>query len=143
MFPWLLCLALQTAVIALGVKTRLLQRSFDEIANGLAERLDEDTHTLLSLFMWDPRWLASVLNRQLWQLRARRLIRTGDRELKEAVTNISHDLRTPLTAIRGHLDLLEREDLPPEARRYLELIGDRAESMTRLTEGLTLNASIR
>ena len=67
----------------------------------------------------------------------------GDRGLKEAVTNISHDLRTPLTAIRGHLDLLEREDLPPEARRYLELIGDRAESMTRLTEGLTLNASIR
>lgn len=40
MLPWLLCLALQTAVIALWVKTRLLQRSFNEIAKGLAERLD-------------------------------------------------------------------------------------------------------
>ena len=52
MLPWLLCLVLQTAVIALWVKCGCW--SFDEIANGLAERLDEDTHTLLSLFMWDP-----------------------------------------------------------------------------------------
>ncbi len=139
MLPWLLCLILLAAVIALWVKTRLLQRAFDEIAEGLAERLEEDTNTLLSLSTRDPhaRRLASELNRQLRQLRAkRRRYQNGDRELKEAVTNISHDLRTPLTAIRGYLDLLEREDLSPAARRYLELIGDRAEAMTRLTEEL-------
>ena len=34
----------------------------------------------------------------------------GDVELKNAVTNISHDLRTPLTAILGYLDLIEQED---------------------------------
>ena len=139
MLPWLLCLALLAAVITLWVKTRLLQRAFDEITEGLAERLDEDTNTLLSLSTRDPhaRRLASELNRQLRQLRAqRRRYQNGDRELKEAVTNISHDLRTPLTAIRGYLDLLEREDLSPAARRYLELIGDRAETMTRLTEEL-------
>ena len=139
MLPWLLCLALLAAVITLWVKTRLLQRAFDEITEGLAERLDEDTNTLLSLSTRDPhaRRLASELNRQLRQLRAqRRRYQNGDRELKEAVTNISHDLRTPLTAIRGYLDLLEREDLSPAAQRYLELIGDRAEAMTRLTEEL-------
>lgn len=139
MFPWLLCLALLVAAVALWVKTRLLRRAFDELAEGLAERLDEDTNTLLSLSTRDPhaRRLASELNRQLRQLRAkRRRYQNGDRELKEAVTNISHDLRTPLTAIRGYLDLLEREDLSPAARRYLELIGDRAEAMTRLTEEL-------
>ena len=126
-------------MIALWVKTRLLQRAFDEIAEELAERLDEDTNTLLSLSTRDPyaRRLASELNRQLRQLRAqRRRYQNGDRELKVAVTNISHDLRTPLTAIRGYLDLLGQEDLSPAARRYLELIGDRAEAMTRLTEEL-------
>lgn len=139
MLPWLLCLALLAAVIALWVKTRLLQRAFDDIAEGLAERLDEDTNTLLFLSTRDrhARRLAAELNRQLRQLRAQRqryLI--GDRELKEAVTNISHDLRTPLTAIRGYLDLMTREDLPAEARRYLELISDRVNAMTRLTEEL-------
>ena len=139
MLPWLLCLALLVAVVALWVKTRLLRRAFDELAEGLSERLDEDTNTLLSLSTRDPhaRALASELNRQLRQLRAqRRRYQSGDRELKEAVTNISHDLRTPLTAVRGYLDLLGREDLSPAARRYLALIGDRAEAMTRLTEEL-------
>ena len=139
MLPWLLCLALLAAAVALWVKTRLLRRAFDELAEGLSERLDEDTNTLLSLSTRDPhaRALAAALNRQLRQLRAqRRRYQSGDRELKEAVTNISHDLRTPLTAVRGYLDLLGREDLSPAARRYLALIGDRAEAMTRLTEEL-------
>ena len=139
MLPWLICLILLAAVVALWVKTRLLRRAFDQIAQGLEERLGEDTNTLLSLSSRDPhaRRLASALNRQLRQLRAqRRRYQNGDRELKEAVTGLSHDLRTPLTAIRGYLDLLEREDLSPAARRYLELIADRAEAMTRLTEEL-------
>ncbi|RAZ94974.1 sensor histidine kinase, partial [Klebsiella oxytoca] len=74
----------------------------------------------------DPcaRRLAARLNVQLKELRRQRQrYENGDRELKEAVTNISHDLRTPLTAIQGYLDLLEREEaLSPNARRYLDSI---------------------
>ena len=50
--------------------------------------------------------------------------------------NISHDLRTPLTAISGYLQLLQGQDLPPDTRRYLEQIESRTESMKRLTEEL-------
>ena len=60
----------------------------------------------------------------------------GDKELKEAVVNISHDLRTPLTAISGYLQLLHGQDLPPDTRRYLEQIDGRAQAMKRLTEEL-------
>ena len=61
----------------------------------------------------EMRALAVRINRQLQALREERLkLRHGDMELKAAVTNISHDLRTPLTAICGYLDLLEREPLP-------------------------------
>lgn len=58
----------------------------------------------------------------------------GDLELKEAVTNISHDLRTPLTAVCGYLDLLKREKLSKDAARYLALAGERAEALRQLTE---------
>ena len=55
---------------------------------------------------------------------------------KEAVTNISHDLRTPLTAICGYLDLLHKEPLSENAERYLCLIENRTEAIKQLTEEL-------
>ena len=60
----------------------------------------------------------------------------GDLELKNAVLNISHDLRTPLTAVCGYLDLLEEEEMPKTAKRYLAVIRNRTEAMARLTEEL-------
>lgn len=60
----------------------------------------------------------------------------GDAELKEAVTNISHDIRTPLTAICGYLELLEGEEMSKKAIRYLEIIKSRTEILENLTEEL-------
>ena len=83
------------------------------------------------------RCFAAVLNVQLRALRReRRRLQNGDAELKTAVTNISHDLRTPLTAISGYLDLLEREALPDTARRYLSVVRERSNAMKALTEEL-------
>ena len=139
MFPWLLCLVLSVVVLALLVKVRLLQRGMDEIAQKLGEHLSSDTNTLISLSSRDAhaRRLAAELNRHLRVLREqRRRFQSGDRELKQAVTNISHDLRTPLTAICGYLELLEREDNSPAVRRYLALMSNRAEAMRQLAEEL-------
>ena len=51
-----------------------------------------------------------------------RKYQNGDRELKKAVTNISHDLRTPLTAISGYLELLEEEEKSDTVAQYLSFI---------------------
>ena len=139
MLPWLLCLILLIAVLTLLVKVRLLQKSMDEIAQELGERLSTDTNNPIFLSARDAhaRRLAAELNVHLRKLRRQRLrYENGDRELKEAVTNVSHDLRTPLTAICGYLELLEREDNSPETRRYLALIAGRTEAMKQLTEEL-------
>ena len=45
-------------------------------------------------------------------------------------------MRTPLTAMCGYLELLDRTDKPPELERYLSLIAGRAQVMKRLTEEL-------
>jgi hypothetical protein len=81
--------------------------------------------------------LASSVNVQLCLLRKERLrFEQGDTELKNAVTNISHDLRTPLTAIFGYLELLKKEGKSENAERYTEIIENRAEYLKQLTEEL-------
>lgn len=126
-------------VLCLLVKLWLLRKGMQEVSEGFAERLDTDTNTLISVSCRDRHVLslAETLNRELRTLRQQRhRYQNGDRELKEAVTNISHDLRTPLTAISGYLELLRREEMSEDAQRYLTLIAGRTEAMGQLTEEL-------
>jgi len=130
---------LTAAVILLSVKIYLLKRSSREIRGKLAEIISADTNMLIDISSSDKdmKALASALNVQLKILREEQIrFRQGDLELKSAVTNISHDLRTPLTAIRGYLDMLEKEDLPEQTRRYLNIISGRTEAMKQLTKEL-------
>ena len=126
-------------IFVLLAKIYCLRKSAQEISEAFRDRLTADTNTLIDISTRDPymRQLAADINMQLRLLRKQRhKYLTGDRELKEAVTNISHDLRTPLTAICGYLDLLEREENSENTTRYLSLIGNRVEAMKQLTEEL-------
>lgn len=136
---WVLAAGLALLALGLGLKVALLRHGMKGLRRDLVERRGQDTNTLLSLPCRDRELqrLASALNQELRALRQERLrYQQGDKELKEAVANISHDLRTPLTAISGYLQLLQGQDLPPDTRRYLEQIGGRAQAMKRLTEEL-------
>ncbi len=110
-----------------------------EIAEAFADRLITDTNTLIDISVGGRymRNLASSINKELRKLRAERhRFQQGDMELKNAVANISHDLRTPLTAICGYLDLLEQEETSGAVKRYIKIIRNRAEVLVGLTEEL-------
>ena len=113
--------------------------SLKEVARELNDKLKTDTNTLISISSGDRamRTLASEINCQLQALRKERLkLQHGDMELKNAVTNISHDLRTPLTAICGYLDLLAQQPQSEASVRYLSVIRERTDAMRGLTEEL-------
>ena len=138
---WLtfLCVILSITVIALCIKIILMQKSAEKISEELTEKLKSDTNTLISIATQDRAMcrLANDINAQLRELRKQRLrFVQGDIELKNAVTNISHDLRTPLTAISGDLDLLDHVEKNETAERYLEIIKKRTEVLKQLTEEL-------
>ena len=135
----LLSLALGITTLTLTVKIYLMKKSAKEICRQLGFVLAEETNTLICISSSDPsmKRLAAEINQELRLLRKeRRRYLHGDRELKEAVTNISHDLRTPLTAICGYLDMLEEEEKSENACRYLAQIQNRTEVLKQLTEEL-------
>ena len=136
---WAAAAVLAAVVLVLGVKVWLLRRGAKALRLDLSQKLREDTNTLLSLPCRDRelRRLAASLNEELRLLRKERLrYQQGDRELKEAVVNVSHDLRTPLTALSGYVELLKGEALSPAGQRYLSQIEDRAQAMKAMTEEL-------
>ena len=95
---------LVAVIFGLLIKIYLMRKTALEITEAFQDRLSTDTNTLIDISSHDPymRKLAVDINVQLRLLRKERhRYQQGDLELKEAVTNISHDLRTPLTAING------------------------------------------
>ena len=134
----LICV-LALCVLTLLIYLLILRHSIREVAEELEEKLRTDTNTLISISTGDSsvQLLASRINAQLQALRKERLkLQTGNDELTTAVTNISHDLRTPLTAICGYLDLLEQEPQSEKSGRYLAVIRERTDAMRSLTEEL-------
>ena len=130
---------LALCVVGLLLYLLSLCASLKEVARELNDKLKTDTNTLISISSGDRamRTLASEINCQLQALRKERLkLQHGDMELKNAVTNISHDLRTPLTAICGYLDLLAQQPQSEASERYLAVIRERTDAMRGLTEEL-------
>lgn len=141
MEPWSwACMGIMTIIIvALFIKIRILQKAAEEIENAVTDKLMTETNTLIDISSTDKYMqnLANTINIQLRKLREERhRFKHGDAELKNAVTNISHDLRTPLTAICGYLDLLEQEEKSETVTAYLKIIRSRADLLTQLTEEL-------
>ena len=132
--------ALLCAVIAaLIIKIIVMKKAARNINEQFAQKLSDETNTLIALDTVDKdmKKLASGINDSLKKLREEhnRYV-CGDAELKAAITNISHDLRTPLTAICGYLEVMKKSRLDEQTAKYLEIINGRAELMKQLTEEL-------
>ena len=130
---------LMLIVAALCIKIILIKKSIREIADGFAGKIETDTNTLIDVSTGDKDivMLAEKLNHVLRELRKEHLqYHQGNAELKTAITNISHDLRTPLTAICGYLDMLDKTDDKEKQARYIEIMKERSGMMKQLTEEL-------
>lgn len=148
---WAVIAMLTCVILILCMKIYAIRKAAKEIEEGLTEKLTVETNILISISSRDKRMrrLAESLNEQLRVLRDKRhYYMQGDLRLKDAITNISHDIRTPLTALNGYLGLLRKllREMPEEdgnlkektetAERYLDIMENRTGVLTHLTEEL-------
>lgn len=88
--------------------------------------------------------LSSALNdHRDVQIRRQQIMNRQEKLLKETITGLSHDIRTPLTSIDGYLQLLEKTDNPEDKSRYIRVMKSRAESLGRILDELFTFAKLQ
>lgn len=61
----------------------------------------------------------------------------SERLKTQLITNVSHDIKTPLTSIVNYVDLLKKEEMPSDAaREYLAVLDRQSQRLRKLTEDL-------
>lgn len=132
----LLVTALVIIILILAFLIFLLRLEILKI-NDRLKRLDFESNQLLEINLFDRsvNTLTETLNEQIIEQRAYRIaVMNREQELKETISNISHDLRTPLTAIIGYLQLLEREELSKNQAESIKILLEKSLTMKNLTQ---------
>lgn len=65
-----------------------------------------------------------------------------DKEIKDTLTNMSHDIRTPLTSLKGYFELLDQTEDPEERKKYTNIIYGRIESLSEILETMFLYTKV-
>lgn len=123
--------------ILLIIKIYFMRKSIREIEISLDNILNKNTNNLITISSSDKKMkkLASLLNVELKRLRKERLqYENGNQGLKNMVTNISHDMRTPLTVISGYVELINENKEYNE--KYVDIIERKTKELTVLIEEL-------
>ena len=123
----------------LSIKLIILNKTIKEIENKLPFILNNNTNQLITISSNNKnlKKLVNNLNKDLKYLRKLKLeYINGNQNLVNVITNMTHDIRTPLTAIRGYLDLLETNNLNKKQKEYIKYINTKVNDLTILTEEL-------
>lgn len=135
---WLAGISIVIAAVAVAVL--LIQRhNLRTAARDLADINRTQTDRRLRLTAPDPALerLLQEVNLLVDEKKAQSVsYERRDQELRQEIANISHDLRTPLTSIRGYLQLIRRGDCSREEQaEYLTILEARAETLQLLITG--------
>ena len=128
---------LSIIIFLIAIKLYLMKKSLKEIRITLNKIIQTNTNQLLTISSSDRdiKKLTNDLNKELQDLRKEKLqYQNGNQELKKIITNISHDMRTPLTAIRGYIDLMKENK--EKQNEYIKIIEKKTEELTLLTDQL-------
>lgn len=139
--------------MTLIIKIYLNNKDIKKIGENLEEILTNDTNNLITVSTSNKqiKKVAGKLNTELKKLRKVKIqYENGSEELKRTITNISHDMRTPLTAISGYIELMENNIEAEEVnnskskiirreenkQKYLKIIKRKTSELIELTEQL-------
>ena len=129
----LMKLAELLAILAVALNLRTLEKNGKQLSEGDLST-PVDTKRLFGAF----RRYGQAMNRlQSGMESAVQEQMRAERMKTELITNVSHDIKTPLTSIVNYVDLLKKEDIPsPAAQEYIAVLDRQSKRLKKLTEDL-------
>ena len=121
------------AILYIALNLRILQKGGEKLAEGdLSQSID--TKPLIGDF---KRYGQRMNELRTGMERAVQEQTKAERMKTELITNVSHDIKTPLTSIVNYVDLLQKVDVQPEtAREYIAVLDRQSRRLKKLTEDL-------
>ena len=121
------------AALYIAVSLRTLQKGGEKLARG-----DFSSPIDTRYLLWDFKRYGQELNDVQGGLEQAVQEQMKAEHLKtELITNVSHDIKTPLTSIVNYVDLLKKEDIPsPNAQEYIAVLDRQSHRLKKLTEDL-------
>ena len=121
------------AILYIALNLRILQKGGEKLAAGdLSQSID--TRPLIGDF---KRYGQRMNDLRTGMERAVQEQTKAERMKTELITNVSHDIKTPLTSIVNYVDLLQKVDVQPEtAREYIAVLDRQSRRLKKLTEDL-------
>lgn len=124
-------------IIYLACRLLILKKAMKKASRELREislELDENRLVKMPVPEKELEEFLEAINQNLEAIRAeRRNHQQEELKLKEQIENISHDLRTPLTAILGYLKMIDTEQMDLEYRNYLQTAIKKSYTLQNLT----------
>ena len=123
-------------IIYLIYKIITINISLKEIDNKLNIILNNNTNNLITISTNNKiiKNITNNLNNNLSNLRKQKLeYLNGNKAIRNSITDISHDLRTPLTSLKGYIDLIKKEKSNNKQKEYLLIIDERVDKLIELT----------
>ena len=134
-----ICIIIILAILCLVLIIRLLviRANLDSIVKELRKTRKEDYNRQLrvDLSSGSVARVASEINKNLdYQKELKLESDRSRRQLKQSVSDIAHDLRTPLTVVKGNLQMLEKEDLSEKGKQYLKVSRKKADMLKEMVD---------
>lgn len=123
---------LSVAACLLSMQLRRLQKGGEALAAGDLTSQVDTSHMYFDLKRHGEN--LNAISRGMSIAVEQRL--KSERLKTELITNVSHDIKTPLTSIVNYVDLLQREHTPEQEREYLAVLDRQAHKLKKLTVDL-------
>lgn len=138
LFGWIVALAAVLTIVMVIVNTKYLVKPISNLTKATKSLANGDFNVELDTNRHDE---LGELSHSFLKM-ARKLEQTDDVR-KEFISNISHDIQSPLSNIKGYTNLLENESISTEERnQYVSIINGEIKRLSSLTKQLLLLASL-
>lgn len=133
------CIILLLVCIILFIRLQILKREMNSIGRQIAETRERSNNKQVQVALVDRELseMTTQINQNLdYQKQLKLNQEKVEKQMKQSISDIAHDLRTPLTVIKGNLQMIRKEEgISSKNMEYLKICEEKADTLREMVDG--------